>query len=78
MNEGVPEARNSAPTEPYNADTVRQAFANWQTSWNKFLDAAAGTLVEALGQVSPEGRQRLVAERKKARVRVPVSSPVCG
>lgn len=32
-----------------------------------FLDNFSGTLVEALAQVSPQGRRNLVAERRSAR-----------
>jgi len=53
--------------EPFDAQATRQALATWQASWNRFFDQMDGSLVEALGKVSPEGRQKLVAERRKAR-----------
>ncbi|HTU56081.1 MAG TPA: periplasmic heavy metal sensor [Acetobacteraceae bacterium] len=53
--------------EPFNQDGVRQALATWRTTWNSFFDDFSGTLVEALAQVSPQGRRKLVAERQAAR-----------
>lgn len=53
--------------EPFDPQATRQALAAWQASWNRFFDRIDASLVEALGKISPEGRQRLVAERRKAR-----------
>ena len=50
--------------EDFDQQAARQAFANWQKVWNRFFDDFSGTLVEALAQVSPEGRRKLVAERR--------------
>jgi uncharacterized membrane protein len=50
--------------EPYDQARVRQALANWRAAWNQFMDDFGDTLVEALGQVSPEGRRKLIAERR--------------
>jgi uncharacterized membrane protein len=52
--------------EPYDPVAVRAAFATWQAIWDRFLAAATGTIVDALGKVSPSGRQHLVQERRKA------------
>jgi uncharacterized membrane protein len=59
--------------EPFNQAAVRQAFATWHASQNHFFDNFSSTLVEALAQVSPEGRQKLVVERRRMRTvfRVP-------
>ncbi len=57
--------------EPFNQDGVRQALATWRSAWNRFFDDFSGTLVEALAQVSPQGRRKLVAERQAARGGLP-------
>jgi uncharacterized membrane protein len=49
--------------EHFDQNAVRQAMATWQTAWNRFVTDFANTLVDALAQVSPEGRRKLVAER---------------
>ena len=53
--------------QQYDEPAVKQAFAVWQASADRLFDDIGRTLVEALGQVSPEGRQKLVANRRKAR-----------
>ena len=45
---------------------VQAALAAWQAKWNRFMDGFGPTLVDALGQISPAGRQNLVAERRQA------------
>jgi Heavy-metal resistance len=59
--------------QPFDAVATRAAFAEWQVSANRFLSDVGNPLIEALGQVSPEGRQRLIASRRKAQqgLRIP-------
>ena len=68
------EARNAlqrqVTAEHYNQKATMQALEAWQVSWNHFVDDFGKTLVEALGQVSPAGRRRLVAERRQAEIRL--------
>jgi hypothetical protein len=45
---------------------ARQALAVWQTAWDHFMGDVSGPLAEALAQVSPEGRRKLIAERRAA------------
>jgi Heavy-metal resistance len=52
--------------QPFDRDAAREALAAWQASWNRFLDDFGGPLVDALAQVSPEGRQKLIAARRRA------------
>ncbi|HTV96317.1 MAG TPA: periplasmic heavy metal sensor [Steroidobacteraceae bacterium] len=52
--------------EPFDRQAVRSAFLAWQQSWNRLLDNAGDTLIEALAQVSPEGRRKLIAQRQAA------------
>jgi uncharacterized membrane protein len=49
--------------EPFDREAVRQGFDTWQAAWRRFFDDFSNTLVEALAQVSPEGRRKLVAGR---------------
>ena len=53
--------------EPYDPEAARQALVTWQASWNRFIDSFGNTLLDGLAQVSPEGRQKLVIQRRKAR-----------
>jgi hypothetical protein len=59
--------------DPYDAAATKQAFVAWQASSAHFLSDVSDPLIEALGQVSPEGRQKLVASRHKAQqgLRIP-------
>ena len=47
--------------EPFDREAVKQALVAWRASWIRFTDKFGGTLVEAVAQVSPEGRSRLLA-----------------
>lgn len=55
--------------EPFDRQAVHSAFVAWQQSWNRLLDNADDTLIEALAQVSPEGRRKLIAQRQAERKR---------
>lgn len=57
--------------ETFDAKATRDAMAAWQASWNHFFDEISNPLVDALGAISPEGRQKLVDERRKARGELP-------
>jgi len=48
--------------EPFNPAATRQALAAAQSARSQFVDDFSGTLVEALAKVSPQGRNKLVAE----------------
>jgi Heavy-metal resistance len=50
--------------EQFNQYDVRQALDAWRTAWNRFLDDFSSTIVAALAEVSPEGRRKLMAERR--------------
>lgn len=50
--------------EPFDPSAASQALAAWRTSWNAFVDDFSGPLIDALSAISPEGRRRLVAERR--------------
>jgi Spy/CpxP family protein refolding chaperone len=56
--------RRQIVTEPFDRQAVHSAFVAWQQSWNRLLDNADDTLIEALAQVSPEGRRKLLAQRQ--------------
>jgi uncharacterized membrane protein len=65
--------RNAITADHFNKAEVSQAFAAWQAAYNNFLDDIADPLTEALSQVSPEGRRKLVAAREAARA--PAAQP---
>lgn len=58
-------------SEPFDPKTVRQAFAVWQGAWNRFIDAFTDTAVDALSQISPEGREKLLIQRRRAKAGLP-------
>lgn len=56
--------RRDIVTEPFDQAAVRRDLTAWEAAWNRFMTDFSGPLVEALGQVSPEGRRKLVAARR--------------
>lgn len=50
--------------EPFDPRAAGQALAAWRVSWNGFVGDFSGPLIDALSAISPEGRRRLVAERR--------------
>lgn len=60
--------------EPFDPRAASQALAAWRASWNDFVNDFSGPLVDALAAISPQGRQRLVAERR-AREQSPRAAP---
>lgn len=61
------ELRREVTAEPFDRDKTRQALAAWRKASSRFMDAFGDTLVEALAQVSPDGRRRLAADRRSTR-----------
>jgi uncharacterized membrane protein len=61
------EFRRRITADEFDPEGARQALANWRAAWGRFFDDFSETLVEALAQVSPEGRRKLAAERKLLR-----------
>ena len=41
------------------------ALLAWRGDWIRFTDAFSGPLIDALAKISPDGRRRLVAERRR-------------
>ncbi len=60
------ELARAITAEQFDPERARQALAAWRAAWNGFMDDFTNTLVEALAQVSPEGRRKLVGERRAA------------
>jgi uncharacterized membrane protein len=58
--------------DPFNKAAVKQALVAWRASREHFVGTFGDTLVDALAQVSPEGRQRLVIEHHEAHAGNPV------
>lgn len=56
--------RRQVTAEHFDQAAVRRALVTWQAAWNDFFDDFSGTLVDALAQVSPEGRRKLIAARQ--------------
>lgn len=51
--------------EPFDPRAASQALAAWRTSWDRFVGDLSGPLIDALGSISPQGRQRLVDTRRQ-------------
>ena len=56
----------------FNPAAVRQALAAWRAAWDRFLDEFSGPLIDAMAQLSPQGRRQLIAAGRSAR---PAISP---
>ncbi len=59
------EIEKQVAREPFDAAATKQAVSNWRDSWGHFLDDFEDTFVEALGKISPEGRHKLIEQRRK-------------
>lgn len=55
--------------EPFDPQATDQALAAWRAASAHFLDDFSGPLVNALAHISPEGRRRLMAQRREVRER---------
>jgi len=53
--------------EPFDKESAHQAFQHWQESWNNLINTLRDPLIDALDEVSPEGRQKLVEQRRHAK-----------
>jgi uncharacterized membrane protein len=56
--------RDQVTAEKFDPEKTREALARWQAAWNSFLGDFDDTLVNALAQVSPEGRRKLAFQRR--------------
>ena len=50
--------------DPYDPVATLAALSAMQSAWTEFMDAIGGPLVDAIGQISPEGRRTVVADQK--------------
>jgi uncharacterized membrane protein len=64
LNEARQALGRAIAAQEFKQDEVRSAFAAWQASFNRFFADFRDPLIEALAAVSPEGRRKLVAERR--------------
>lgn len=51
--------------EPYDPVKIKAAMQQWQSTSDDFTHAISGTLIEALGKISPEGRRKLIDWQRK-------------
>jgi uncharacterized membrane protein len=63
LNEARQEFERQMTAEPFNQEGMGEALATWHMAWDRFLDDFRSTLLEALAQISPEGRRKLIADR---------------
>lgn len=58
--------------DPYDPVATLTSLSAMQSAWAEFMDTISGPLVAAIGEISPEGRRRVVADQKeKGMLRVP-------
>jgi len=50
---------------PFDPQATQRALEAWHTSWNAFMSDFDEPLIHALAQISPEGRQKLVRQRRE-------------
>lgn len=67
LGEARQELNRQFTAEKFDPQAARRALAAWSTAWDRFLGDFGNTLVTALAEVSPEGRRKLVAERRGVR-----------
>jgi len=58
--------------ETFDAAATAQALDTWENTWVSFVNDFKGTLIEALGKISPEGRRKLVDGRRLQGLRAPL------
>jgi uncharacterized membrane protein len=62
LREARQELERQIVADPFNPTATRQALQATQVALNHYLDDIGAPLVEALGQVSPQGRRKLIME----------------
>lgn len=72
VTEARQEMLKQVSAEPYDPVATLTALSEMEGAWTEFMDAIGGSLVDAIGQISPEGRRAVVADQKaKGILRIP-------
>jgi len=53
--------------DPFDKESTSQAFQHWQESWNNLINTLKSPLIDALAEVSPEGREKVIEQRRHAK-----------
>jgi len=61
------EFERRATAVPFDKEATDQAFRRYEKSSDSLLDVLRTPLIDALADVSPEGRQKLIEQRRPAR-----------
>jgi uncharacterized membrane protein len=67
LNEARQEVWRQLGAPVYDPSLAKQALINWRNAVGQFMDDFSDTLVEAAGQISMEGRQKLFTNRRGER-----------
>ena len=67
LNEARVALEQQVTAEHVDPDGLRLALATWRMAAGRFMDSFSGTLLDALAQVSADGRRKLVGERRLER-----------
>jgi hypothetical protein len=59
------ELRRQIAADPFDAIAAKHAYAVWKKSLNLFIDDIGDTLIDALEGVSPQGRRKILDERRQ-------------
>jgi uncharacterized membrane protein len=69
------ELERQITADPFDSRSAKLAYHDWTEKLDKFDHAIGDTLVDALAQVSPEGRRKLIAFRFQAERTTPDRKP---
>ncbi|NDU85232.1 MAG: periplasmic heavy metal sensor [Ferrovum sp.] len=64
LSEARQEFERQITAEQFNSDAARRALTAWRMALNSFFDDFDNSLIESLSQLSPEGRRKLIDERR--------------
>jgi uncharacterized membrane protein len=51
--------------DPFDKEAARQALAEWRAARAGFAEDISDTLIDALARISPDGRRRLMSDRRQ-------------
>jgi uncharacterized membrane protein len=58
------ELQHQILAEPFDRAATLKAYAAWQANLNTFASSVGDSFIDALGTISPEGRQRMMSGRR--------------
>lgn len=59
------ELRHQIAADPFDPVATKQAYTRWQKDLNVYIDDVGDTFIEALTQISPQGRRKVLEQRER-------------